>query len=114
MKKLLLGTTLLCLGAAAFGQGTIRFANTATSLVFTSNIQGQLSPADSTYFHVALYWGVLGSNEAQLVQIGPNGEGDTSGTTGGLNPILPGRFANGVEFHTGLATAPSATATFQV
>ncbi|MDB6124619.1 MAG: hypothetical protein JWQ71_3612 [Pedosphaera sp.] len=67
----------------------------------------------TTAFHVALYWGVLGSAEAQLVVIGRSGAGYTSGTTGGLNAALPGRFYGG-NFVTGTATDPSGSATFEV
>jgi len=112
MKKAILTVLAVGVSASLFAQGTVKFANTATSLVNTNDKAGHIGAAASTAFHVALYWGVLGSTEAQLVQIGPNGTVDSS-TTGGLNPALPGRFG-GAVMTTGNATAPSQAATFQV
>ena len=99
MKKSLAFTITLCLCASAFGQGTIHFANTASSLV---TING--GPAID--YHVSLYWGVVGSTEAQVVQIGAS--------LGNLNPALPGRFSSGVSYVTGNGTAPGANGIFEV
>jgi PEP-CTERM motif len=116
MKKLLPGIALSVLTLAAAvnapAQGTLKFANTATTLLMTNDWQGHIGAAASTSFHVALYWGVLGSTEAQLVQIGPSGPGTYAGV-GGLDPALPGRFAALAPYVTGPATAPGGRATFE-
>jgi PEP-CTERM motif len=108
--------SVLALAAAvnASAQGTLKFANTSTSLVYTNDLQGHVGAAASTSFHVALFWGVLGSTEAQLVQIGPSGPGNYDGISG-LNPALPGRFSSGsTAYVTGTGTAPGGTVTFEV
>jgi len=106
MKK----TILTCLAAgllvstSAFGQGTVAFGNSNTSLV---TAEGSPVPTglNSGYggLLVALFWGVQGSSEDALVQIGG---------TAAIAP-LAGRYSGG-QRTTGVETAPGATATFQV
>lgn len=108
MKK----TILTCLAASllvstsAFGQGTVAFGNSNTSLV-TAEVGGPSVPTglNSGYggLLVALFWGVQGSSADALVQIGG---------TASIAP-LAGRFSGG-QRTTGVETAPGATATFQV
>jgi hypothetical protein len=104
MKKVIIAiAVMLVAGLSARAQGTIDFANTSTSLVST-NTGGSLKTTSSGgNFQVALYWGVQGSTEDQLVQIG---------AAGAISPVS-GRFNAGTRT-TGNATAPGATATFQV
>jgi PEP-CTERM motif len=111
MKKAIL--TMLAIGATTslFAQGQLKFANTATTLVMTNDLQGHVGAALGSTFHVALYWGVLGSTEAQLVQIGPSGVG----TVAGLAGVGSGRFTAGsTAYVTGTATPINGTATFEV
>ncbi|EEF57603.1 PEP-CTERM sorting domain-containing protein [Pedosphaera parvula] len=86
----------------AFGQGTIYFANTPQFPVYTNNGISTYGNAPQNNFHVALYWGILGSTEAQLVQIGP--------AVGG---VADGVFNGGV-YTTPNGTAPGANAMFEV
>jgi PEP-CTERM motif len=96
---LILGLTCV---VGAFGQGTINFANTAQYPVYTNNGISTYGYASQNSFHVALYWGILGSTEAQLVQIGP--------AVGG---VADGVFNGGV-YTTPNGTAPGANAVFEV
>ncbi|MDB6122696.1 MAG: hypothetical protein JWQ71_1689 [Pedosphaera sp.] len=124
-KAILLAALTVGLSASVFAQGTIKFANGVqntnttpatpynTDLVRTNDLQGHTGLAASTFFHVALYWGITGSTEAQLVVIAATGTGTTS--VGGLSPALPGRFSGGTALWvTGNGTPPSGDAVFQV
>jgi hypothetical protein len=101
MKKILSVLMLVMCSAGVYAQGTINFANNPSFPVITNNL-GQYGNAMSTVFHVSLYWGVLGSTDAQLVQIGPaiGGSGD-------------GLFNGGV-YTTPAGTAPGANAVIEV
>jgi len=118
MKKAILLTALAVgLSAGAFAQGTIKFANTTASSAKTNDLQGHTGVAAGSYVHVALYWGVLGSTEAQLVQIGPDqGSGNGGvGSTAFINVAGNGIFTSGSGIWvTGSATPGSGTGTFQV
>jgi hypothetical protein len=109
MKKLLLATIALGLGVNLYAQGTVVFANNSSSLITTNLIAvgGTAGAAATTSsggtVRVALYWGVLGATEGQLVQIGPSA---------GISPVA-GR-VNAGNYTTGAATAPGTAATFQV
>jgi len=105
MKKILLAAITMGLTASVFAQGTIDFANvsgTGTSgRIMTLSNGIPVLAANGTY-SVGLYWGVLGSTEAQLTLI-LQGKGNFSA----------GRFTLGNAV-TGAATAPGANATFEV
>lgn len=97
---------LFAVSFKASAQGTVTFANSNTSLV-TAEVGGPAVPTglNSGYggLLVGLFWGVQGSTEDQLVQIG---------ATASINPIA-GRYSGGTRT-TGAGTAAGATATFQV
>jgi len=115
MKTIILSLTIAALlQLNIHAQGTIKFANSASSLVTTNDFNGHLGPAASASFRVALYWGVSGSNPSTFVQIGTNGPGTNPLFIGGLNPALPGRFSDARVYVTGNTTAPSGVADFQV
>jgi len=106
MKKLILAAMTLGLAATMYGQGSINFANNSTTLVTTNSTVGATTgtgAAVRTDFHVALYWGVLGSTEAQLIQIGNVAPGSP----------LNGRINAGI-YTTGNATTGGNDAMFQV
>jgi PEP-CTERM motif len=102
MKKILLLIFGFMQVIGAFAQGTIYFANNPQFPVYTNNTIGNYGNAPQNNFHVALYWGIAGSTEAQLVQIGP--------TVGG---VADGIFNGGV-YTTPNGTAPGANAMFEV
>lgn len=109
MKKILTSVIagVLLVGATKVGaQGTVTFANSASSLV-TAGIGGPAVPTglNSGYggLLVGLFWGAAGSAEGDLVQIG---------ATAAIAPQA-GRYSGGTRT-TGNATAPGATAVFQV
>jgi hypothetical protein len=84
-------------------QGTINFANIpSTYYVVTNNPAGGFGRAEASSFHVALYWGPLGSAESDLVQIGSAAPG-----------IVAGRFYAGT-YTTPTDTAPGQDAMFEV
>jgi hypothetical protein len=101
MKKIWLVLMLMMFSIGAYAQGTINFANNPSFPVITNNL-GQYGNAMQTSFHVSLYWGVLGSTDAQLIQIGPaiGGSGD-------------GLFNGGV-YTTPAGTAPGGSAVIEV
>lgn len=102
MKKLILVAVTSLLSLSAFAQGTVNFNNSASSLVIDPRTGA--AAASGGGFTVALYWGVLGTTDANaLVQIG---------ATGLINPT-PGRYSAGTRT-TGNATAPGQSAVFQV
>lgn len=106
-KAILLAAGLLAVASFNAGaQGTVTFANSNTSLV-TAEVGGPAVPTglNSGYggLLVGLFWGVQGSSEDQLIQIG---------ATAAINP-LAGRYSGGTRT-TGVGTAAGATATFQV
>jgi hypothetical protein len=102
MKRILFLIFGLTYVVGAFGQGTIYFANNPQFPVYTNNAIGNYGNAPQNKFHVALYWGTVGSTEAQLVQIGP--------AVGG---VADGIFNGGV-YTTPNGTAPGANAVFEV
>ena len=96
--------------------GTVVLANNSDTLVrfadlpaVPAEVRGQPVPIGSAAttgpadFRVALYWGVIGSSEAQLRAIG----------VPALVAPVAGRFAGGTHM-TGPETPPGATGTFQV
>jgi len=82
-------------------QGTINFTSANASQVVRDQATGL--PVGAGYT-AALYWGVAGATEAQLVQIGAS------------HPVLAnsGFISNGGTRTTGLGTAPGAIGAFQV
>jgi hypothetical protein len=102
MKSILVLIFGLTYVVGAFGQGTIYFANNSQYPVYTNDGISSYGYAPQNNFHVALYWGILGSTEAQLVQIGP--------AVGG---VANGVFNGGV-YTTPNGTAPGANAVFEV
>jgi hypothetical protein len=82
-------------------QGTVNFATANASQVVRDQATGTAVGAGYT---AALYWGVAGATEAQLVQIGASWP-----VTAGNGFII-----NGGTRTTGNGTAPGATAAFQV
>lgn len=107
MKKSIIAmVAAVAFAASSYGQGTVAFNNAAGSLVTYGpggpNAGGS-SLAVGNQILLGLYWGAAGSTEAQLVQIG------------GTTTIAPsaGRYSGG-QRTTGVATAPGATAVFQV
>jgi PEP-CTERM motif len=109
MKKLVLAALSLGLAVGAYAQGQITFANISPAPVVTTNdtfgVYGTVNAtgtAAKTAYHVALYWGTVGSTEAQLVSI----------ATAGSYPVA-GRFNGGVVT-TPNGTAPGASAVFEV
>jgi len=84
-------------------QGTIVFANSSTTYVVTNNPAGGYGRAVGSTYHVALYWGPLGSTESDLVQIGSAIPGF----------VVNGRFTGG-NYTTPIDTAPGDYAMFEV
>lgn len=73
MKKLIvIGMTLACATLGVYAQGTVTFGNTTSTLVrYAPGVPGHTNEAVPIgSMRVALYWGTLGSPEANLVQIG--------------------------------------------
>ena len=102
MKRILLLLFGLMHAIEVFGQGTIYFANNPQFPVYTNNAIGNYGNAPQNVFHVALYWGTIGSTEAQLVQIGPS-----------IGGVADGIFNGGV-YTTPSGTALGANAVFEV
>jgi hypothetical protein len=102
VKKIFFVAIALSFSLKLWAQGTILFADNPSFTVLTNNLNNYGSAVPST-FQVALYWGVLGSTDAQLVQIGPAIHG-----SGGL-----GLFNGGV-YTTPNGTAPGVNAVFEV
>ena len=94
MKKIFSVLMLAMISVGVYAQGTITFANNPSFPVITNNL-GQYGNAMSTVFHVSLYWGVLGSTDAQLVQIGPAIGGSGDGLFNGGVYTTPGGTAPG-------------------
>lgn len=110
MKKILasfVAGALLASTTSALAQGTVTFSNSATSLVRIGFLGGDPVPVGTTSgfggLLVGLFWGVTGSTQDQLVQIG---------ATATINP-QPGRYSGGTRT-TGAGTTPGASAVFQV
>jgi hypothetical protein len=82
-------------------QGTVNFATANANQVVRDQVSGLAVGAGYT---AALYWGIAGATEAQLVQIGASWP-----VTAGNGFII-----NGGTRTTGNGTAPGATAAFQV
>jgi len=112
MKKLLLIATCMLASLAAYAQGTVTFANTASTLVkfgTTADVpvalQGTAVPtgtaATPSGFNVALYWMNPTTSTFEVLQ-----------ASASVAP-LAGRFSAGTRT-TGAATAGGSTATFMV
>ena len=109
MKRALVALACVLVSATVFGQGVVNFANFGGNPIrydpigFPSKTN---APLEVGSFCVALYWGVLGSSEDQLVQLGANGN---------VSPAFPiaGFFSVGGRT-TGNATPRASWATFQV
>jgi len=107
MKKYLiavLGAVLI--SVSAFGQGQVNFFNAAASAIRDQN---NVAVGGGGAFSIALYWGPVGSTEAQLVAIGLAGVDPTYFTP----TTVAGRY-NGGTVVTGNATAAGADGVFQV
>jgi len=102
MKRMLILIFAFTYVVGALAQGTIYFANNLQFPVYTNNGISTYGYASQNNFHVALYWGILGSTEAQLVQIGPAVGGSADGVF------------NGGVYTTPNGTAPGASAVFEV
>jgi hypothetical protein len=110
-KKLLVAFSALAVSLISaldlHAQGTVVFQN-ATGYpnypVLTNSASGPGLAVGSDY-HVALYWGPLGSAETDLVQIGSALQG---------LPSVPGYFYASPSYTTGSATAPGDDAMFEV
>src|SRR2546422_930920 len=66
---------LLAFQRIASGQGTVNFSNFGGNpITYDPSVPGKNGAnVEVNAFSVALYWGPLGSTEAQLTQIGANG-----------------------------------------
>jgi hypothetical protein len=102
MKRIVILVLAVAFAMNARAQGTIYFANSAQFPVYTNNAIGNYGNAPLGTFHVALYWGILGSTAAQLIQIGP--------TIGG---VAAGIFDGGV-YTTPNGTPPGGNAVLEV
>jgi hypothetical protein len=106
-KKLLVAFSVLAVSLIStidlHAQGTIWFANIGGPYVVTNNPAGGFGRAVGSTYQVALYWGPLGADEADLVQI--------SSAVHGF--IINGYF-NGGNCTTPDDTAPGEAAMFQV
>jgi len=102
MKRTLISLAcVLVTTLSTLGQGTVNFANfPGTQRIY---LPGGTTGAAVGSLNVALYWGPLGSTDAQLTQIGG---------LGGIAP-LAGVFSSGTRT-TGTTTAGGAMARFQV
>lgn len=101
MKKLFLIAITSLLSVSAFAQGTVNFSNTASTTIVDPRTG---LAATAGQFTVALYWGVLGTADANaLVQIG---------ATTVVGPGA-GRYGGGTRT-TGVETAPGQSAVFQI
>lgn len=112
MKKLLIIATCMLASLAAYAQGTVTFANSASTLVrfdttadVPAALQGTALPtgtaADPSDFRAALYW--LNPATSAFEQLG---------AAASIAPVA-GRFSGGTRT-TGAGTAPGATGTFMV
>jgi hypothetical protein len=96
MKKLFIVALLIVAALNVNAQGTIDFANSPGTLITTNTGGAILSTASGGTFHVALYWGALGSTEEQLVQIGAIADIGPAGQFSGgtrITGTTPGSFA---------------------
>jgi hypothetical protein len=107
-KKVLVAFSVLAVSLISamdlHAQGTIVFKNSSSTLVVTNSPGGGFGAAVGSTYHVALYWGPLGSTEADLVQIGSAIPGF----------IVNGRFTSTSPYTTPPATAPGDDAMFEV
>lgn len=89
MKRIALFLTAMAMSVTAYSQGTLVFANGATSLITTNSLAGQTGNIQGAgQYRFALYIGAAGSTSNQLVIIAPS-------TTNG--PIA-GRFSGGSAY----------------
>ena len=99
MKKLLLLAGLLAIATSTFGQGTIIFGNTSTTLIRTNDLAGNvglISGATGAYHFELLVapWGTTVTPSS--VSLGPW----VVMANAANNPFLPGRFLGGTPTNT--------------
>src|SRR5207249_627841 len=72
MKRAVIAAACALIGAAAFGQGTVNFANfPGNPIRYDPSVPGKNGAnVEVGLFTVALYWAPLNSPESQLTQIG--------------------------------------------
>jgi|SRR5579872_472331 len=103
MKKILLTVMTVGLTASVFAQGVVNFSNfSGTGVTGRVDTNNPVGVAASGSYNVGLYWGVLGSSEAQLVLIAE-----------GAGNFSSGRFSLG-NATTGVGTAAGADGIFEV